>query len=321
MDLLQSSAMASDEEFARVVRLVTHALDVPAATLAMVDLEHQHFKATFGIALAENARNVGFFAQAMLSETPTLCENVAADPRFCDHPLVTGHPGIRFFAGVGVHSPEGMMSGALCAIDLRPRTLSDQGIEALVDLGAVVERELLLRSLLRKDPLTGLRNSSDYEIELDREWRRAKRGGHPLTALIFDVDRLREFNETFGHAHGDRALREIGALLLNRFRRASDLLIRVGGDRILVLLPDTDANEGLRMAEATRSDVTRLGLGNPNTNSSLTLSVGCATACRETGYEFGCDGLLAEAGAALKEAKRRGGNTVVRADLAVKPVT
>ena len=320
MDLLQSSALASDEEFDRIVRLVTHLLDVPAATFAVVDLEHQFFKSMHGLSIQENSRNVGLFAQAMLSDTPLVCENVAADPRFCDHPLVTGYPGIRFFAGVGVQNPDGIAMGALCAVDMRPRTISEDAINALSDLGVLIERELLLRSLMKKDPLTGLRNSSGYEIEIEREWRRAKRGGHPLTVMLFDVDHLGDFNETFGHAHGDRALREIGETLTRRFRRASDLLIRIGGDRILTLLPDTDANECLRMAEQIRADVRRLALGNPNTDSALTLSIGCATASKETGYDLGYEGLLREASDALKRAKRSGGDTVVQADMTTKPI-
>ncbi len=321
MDLLQSASMASDAEFDRIVRLVTRTLDVPAAVFAVVDLERQYFKSSHGLVIAENPRNVGLFGQAMLSETPTVCENAAFDPRFREHPLVTGHPGIRFFAGVAVRNPDALTIGALCAVDLRPRTMSASVVEALVDLGALIERELVLRSLMRKDPLTGLRNSSDYETELDREWRRARRGNHPLTAMIIDVDRLGEFNDTFGHAHGDRALREIGEMLLQRFRRGSDLLIRIGGDRILALLPDTDLRESQRMAELTRTDARHLELGNPNTASSLTLSIGCATACKETGYEFGCDGLIAKATEALKAAKQLGGDRIVQTDFAVKTTT
>jgi diguanylate cyclase (GGDEF)-like protein len=318
MDLLQSSSTGSDAEFDRIVRLVTRTLDVPAAVFAVVDLERQYFKSVHGLAIAETPRNVGLFGQAMLSETPTVCENATADPRFRDHPLVTGHPGIRFFAGIPVRSPEALTIGALCAVDLRPRTISADGLEALSDLGALLGRELVLRSLMRKDPLTGLRNSSDYGIELDREWRRARRGNHPLSALIMDVDRLGEFNDTFGHAHGDRALRAIGDMLLRRFRRGSDLLIRIGGDRILALLPDTDFTESRRMAELTRADVRRLELGNPNTSSSLTLSIGCATACKDTGYDFGCEGLIAKATEALRTAKQQGGDRIIQARFAVK---
>jgi diguanylate cyclase (GGDEF)-like protein len=310
---LQLFTAPSEEPIDRITRLVTRALDVPAAVFSIVELERQYFKSRAGFQIPETSHNVGFCSHAMLLDDPLVVEDASQDERFRDSVLVTGQPGVRFYAGVAIRSPELLPVGALCALDVRPRQISEETLNALIDLGALLERELLLRTLTRNDPLTGLQNRSYCELELDREWRRARRGRQPITVLLIDVDRLGEFNDTFGHAHGDRALREISELLMRTFRRSTDLLIRVGGDRILVLLPDTELEEGLRMAETTREEVENLGLGNPKAASALTLSIGCAGVSSESGYQRGYDSLIRDATSALEQAKNSGRNRVVEA--------
>src|SRR5262249_9097447 len=149
------------------------------------------------------------------------------------------------------------------------------------------------------------------ELELDREWRRARRSRQALTMLMIDVDRLADFNETFGYSEGDRALRELGDLLTRQFRRSADLLIRLGGDRVLIVLPDTDQDDGLRMAEGAREAVEALGLGNPKADSQLTISIGLATVHSEAGFLRGHEALVREASSALETAKATGRNRVV----------
>lgn len=314
MQRLRQQLAQSDEAFQRVLRLATHSLDSAGAVLAMVGLERHYFRARQGVSVAETPYNIAFFAQAMAGDGLLIVPDLALDERFCDHALVTDAPALRFYAGATVRDPDGLSVGALCAVDPRPRQLSQEAAESLAgvlaDLAGLVEQELLMRSLTRTDPLTGLHNASYAQVDVEREWNRARRGHYPVTVLMVDLDRLGEYNDVFGYPAGDRALREVAERLNLRFRRSSDLLIRMGGDRLLILLPDTDAEDGLRLAQSVRAEVEALALGNRETGTCLTLSIGCATASRDSGYAHGYPQLIRQADAALREAKIAGGNRV-----------
>jgi diguanylate cyclase (GGDEF)-like protein len=94
---------------------------------------------------------------------------------------------------------------------------------------------LELASQARRDPLTQLLNHQAFTDELEAELDRAKRYGHGLTLVFFDIDRFKEINDTYGHPDGDRVLRDV-AKLLQEGRRGSDLAGRMGGDEFAVAL-------------------------------------------------------------------------------------
>jgi len=87
------------------------------------------------------------------------------------------------------------------------------------------------------DPLTGLYNRRFAELRLAAEVDRSKRYGHPLTALVIDLNDFKQINDKFGHLAGDLVLKEFGSRL-NRSIRVSDLAARMGGDEFLVILPE-----------------------------------------------------------------------------------
>ena len=92
------------------------------------------------------------------------------------------------------------------------------------------------------DPLTGLYNRRSGEQRLAEEVSRSQRHGFPLALLVLDLDRLKYFNDTFGHAVGDELIKYFAARI-NKAIRGSDLAVRLGGDEFLVLLPDCKPDE------------------------------------------------------------------------------
>ncbi len=145
------------------------------------------------------------------------------------------------------------------------------------------------RRAARRDPLTGLPNRAALREALARAWSEAERYGAPLAVAVADADGFKAWNERYGHAAGDRALRRI-ARALRRGARASDFIARWGGDEFVLLLPRTDRAGAealaLRLSAATRP--------------ALTIGV----AARAEDAARGPADLLRKADAALRRAKR-----------------
>lgn len=168
-----------------------------------------------------------------------------------------------------------------------------------------------LRHQSTRDPLTGLFNRRYTEETLDRELKRAERSHEPVSVLMLDVDHFKRFNDTFGHDAGDHVLKEL-ASVLNRRTRGSDVVSRMGGEELLVVLPGASQEIAARKAEEMRAAIERLELhhlGKPL--GVVTVSIG-VSACPPHGASPA--ELLKVADQALYTAKRDGRNRVVVAE-------
>lgn len=111
-----------------------------------------------------------------------------------------------------------------------------------------------LERLTRTDALTGLQNRHAANDRLRQEFLRLKRSGGAYAVLFIDIDRFKQINDGHGHEAGDQVLRQVAALL-GQAVRATDVVARYGGEEFLVILPDTDADGALRIAEKIRGAV------------------------------------------------------------------
>nr|WP_044199320.1 response regulator [Oscillochloris trichoides] len=114
-----------------------------------------------------------------------------------------------------------------------------------------IRRARVIRSQMLRDSLTGLFNHSVTEDLLVREVARAQRKKRQLSIVMLDIDHLKEINETYGHAAGDRVLKSLARMLQQRLR-ISDLIGRFGGDEFVVIMPDTDGAVALRVIDSIR---------------------------------------------------------------------
>lgn len=146
LDLLDSP---SEEVFDRITRLLARVLNVPIALVTLLDTDRQWFKSRVGLDVSETPLAVSFCAHAAEADAALVVNNALEDTRFAQNPLVLGAPNIRFYAGVPIHSREGVPLGTLCAIGRRPRTLQPDELQVLHDLGQMVERELAYRETSR----------------------------------------------------------------------------------------------------------------------------------------------------------------------------
>lgn len=159
------------------------------------------------------------------------------------------------------------------------------------------------------DEWTGLYNARFLDNALRDEVLRAKRYSHPLSLMFLDLDRFKQVNDTWGHSTGSALLTDVGKILLSHIRE-TDRAIRYGGDEFVVLMPETDNDGALVMAERLRVALNQVRPPHAQPGYAMTASFGVAT--------FPHDGqtertLLDAADRAMYAAKARGRNNVCKA--------
>jgi signal transduction histidine kinase len=156
--------------FDDLARLASIICETPMALVSLVDSQRQWFKARVGVGMTETPRDLAFCAHAIHHDGLFIVPDSTEDDRFRGNPLVTSEPGIRFYAGSCLTSPEGRRLGTLCVLDRRPRTLTDHQAEALATLGRAVSAQLLLRR--REQQLVERGNAlSETNAQLERSAR------------------------------------------------------------------------------------------------------------------------------------------------------
>jgi diguanylate cyclase (GGDEF)-like protein len=171
----------------------------------------------------------------------------------------------------------------------------------------ITERKLYLRAAEHRaqhDPLTGLANRSLLQDRMQQAIDRAVRYRHKVGLFVVDMDRFKEINDSLGHAAGDKVLIAV-AQRLRESVRASDSVLRIGGDEFLVVVPDVQEERDLRrLAAKIVASVSRVGPSGLE-DVSMGCSIGIAVYPL---HAAGLEELLAHADAAMYEAKRRGGS-------------
>ncbi len=151
------------------------------------------------------------------------------------------------------------------------------------------------------DPLTGLPNRRSFEIMIENEIRRAERYRRLFAVLMMDFDNFKNYNDKFGHSAGDNILKRFSTLMKEAIRDV-DFLGRYGGDEFIAVLPETDANFALVVAERIRKKIESENLDPP-----VTLSIGIAVFPKDSREK---QKLIDLADQACYEAKEMGGNRV-----------
>lgn len=172
------------------------------------------------------------------------------------------------------------------------------------------EEILILNTKLERlamiDDLTGLANRRAFFARGGEELQRTRRYRSPLSIIMLDIDKFKNINDTFGHEYGDKALQSFARILQEHVREV-DVAGRLGGEEFGILLPNTNANEAMVLAERLRRAVAEFILSKEDQRIFMTASFGVA--------EFNpqienIDGLLKNADMAMYQSKNQGRNRV-----------
>jgi two-component system sensor histidine kinase/response regulator len=134
--------------FDSITRLTADVLEVPIALLTFVDKERQWFKSQVGLGVRETPRIHSFCAHTIPLDGPLIIEDALNDGRFCNNPLVTAEPSIRFYAGVPIHSARGFVIATLCVIDRLPRDFTARELRLLEQFAGLMQQELRHREAM-----------------------------------------------------------------------------------------------------------------------------------------------------------------------------
>lgn len=177
---------------------------------------------------------------------------------------------------------------------------------------ALANAEARLQELMGKDILTGLPNRHIFKEHLTHSLKRALRLGYSLSLMLVDIDHMRDINLRYGHEIGDKVLIEVSNILRTSVREI-DMPARWGGEELVAVLHETDAEGAKAVAERVRRRVEALELRDPRSGKPIRVTATLAV----TSYpKHSCEpqGLLEAACDALIEAKDAGGNVVIVAD-------
>ncbi|WP_018141146.1 sensor domain-containing diguanylate cyclase [Thioalkalivibrio sp. ALJ7] len=333
-----------EPEFDDFTRLIANICEAPIAAINLVDQDRQWFKSEIGLGVRETPLDISICKHALLQKGLFVVPDTTRDPQFVNNPLVAGDPYLRFYAGALLETEDGLPLGTLCVLDYKPRTLTPEQEDALLILARQViaklelhrttrslrealerneklreelqgrQRELLslnedLTRLATTDPLTGLSNRRVFEGSIAQELSRFQRTGVAFSLILLDLDDFKLINDRFGHDTGDQVLRELADRLRPTVREV-DLLARIGGEEFALLLPDTESEAAVEVAERLRLLVAGRGFA-PLGSKPVTLSAGVTTVCADDTEAS----VFGRADEALYRAKDLGRNKV----LAVQP--
>lgn len=169
----------------------------------------------------------------------------------------------------------------------------------------------MLEKLSMQDGLTGIPNRRYFDERANMEWRQALRSNYHLSLVMMDIDHFKFYNDHYGHGAGDDCLRRVAQTLMQSCTRPLDLVARYGGEEFVALLPQTDKEGALYLAQQMRAAVEEQSIPHDYSSVSrvVTVSVGVATYGRES-RKTDLQHLLQCADQALYHAKKQGRNRV-----------
>jgi diguanylate cyclase (GGDEF)-like protein len=220
----------------------------------------------------------------------------------------------RGFPPPGLYSPDEILNVIVLPLVFQNEALGYISFDASnIEPCATVARQLAstlktsrlhaqVIELSLKDPLTGIHNRRYFDLALNNEVNRSIRVGNGLAIILMDIDHFKQYNDTFGHPAGDKVLQNV-AKCIGEGRRSTDVAARIGGEEFALILPETQIEGALIVAEKIQEVIHT----SPDFEHPITVSIGISAL---SGADINAETLVKEADLALYEAKQTGRNHI-----------
>ncbi|MFD1009127.1 diguanylate cyclase domain-containing protein [Oceanisphaera ostreae] len=272
---------------------------------------HQVFRGEFEVLMATSGEQAISLCQELRPDIVLLdvvmpglsghdvCRRLKADPDTRDIPVI--------FVTSQNQDGDEALGFEIGAVDFITKPINPIIVSARVRTHLALKLQSdLLRTIAMNDGLTKVANRRKFDEELAISWRAAQREGRVLSLVMLDLDSFKQFNDRYGHQQGDACLVAVANALNQSVRRPHDLVARYGGEEFVCILPDTDSQGAIKLAEVMRTAVKALEIEHLDSAAGgfVSISLGIATQIPNTGASP--QSLLAAADGQLYQAKRAG---------------
>jgi diguanylate cyclase (GGDEF)-like protein len=228
-----------------------------------------------------------------------VCEQLKADPATSNIPVifVTAHTD-------AAQETRGLDAGA---VDFISKPVNPSVVRARVKTHLTLKFQSdVMRKLVFLDGLTGVYNRRYFDQQLAMEMARAVRNQSPLSLIMLDVDFFKRYNDRYGHLAGDDCLRQIALTLKEGLRRPADLVARYGGEEFGCILPETEFDDAMAIANELEIRVRGKNILHEDAGAAKVVTISLGVAGRGSRTPADANALLAEADAQLYKAKNSG---------------
>lgn len=227
------------------------------------------------------------------------------------HSNLTNKIPVIFITGLDdiKNEEKGLLLGA---VDYITKPFSGSIVKARVKTHLqIVEYINTIENMCMIDALTGLANRRYLDSQLPIEWERAAREATAIAFIMIDIDHFKNYNDTYGHPQGDTLLKAAAAVFKKSLFRPADLVARWGGEEFAVLLPETNMNGAIEVAERIRKNIEQMDvICTDGTVTKVTISLGVNSREPVIRNNIGLENFVALADKALYVAKKTGRNCV-----------
>lgn len=228
-----------------------------------------------------------------------VCRRLKSDPATRDIPII-------FVTGQGAQEDE-VRGLELGAVDFIVKPINPVIVKARVNTQLTLKRQSdLLRSFALLDGLTGVANRRKFNEQLERDWRQCLRDQVALSVIMIDVDYFKRYNDRYGHLQGDTCLQAVAEALAGVIKRPYDLLARYGGEEFACVLPNTQLDAAVQVAERMQASVQALNIEHLDSDVGPLVSVSMGVAAMTPNKNTAVQTLVADADRQLYQAKHAG---------------
>jgi diguanylate cyclase (GGDEF)-like protein len=232
-----------------------------------------------------------------------VCQRLKADPATKNVPVI--------FVTAHVDEASETQGLELGAVDFIYKPINTNIVRARVKTHITLKTQSdLLRDWVYIDGLTNVNNRRHFDERLHSEWSRATRNNTDLSILLMDVDYFKRYNDYYGHQAGDECLRKVAGAMKNAIGRPTDVVARYGGEEFACLLPDTNLEGALHLAETIKQTIIALNIAHVESSILPCVTVSIGVCVKPPEYQGSVDVILRMADIQLYNAKEKGRNCV-----------